>query len=221
MHILSGHGLSRKGHVHCLPWSRPAGGHMSAPPGIHLHLWHEFVQALVNSFIFPSGATLWSNVFHKFITHFFYLFWLFLAHLPLQRVFGLNKSLCTFSWLLMSLLCPFSVWRILTFTARLPSVAGTHHRSMRGGCIVFREMQGRHWLSHSQSPQPLVDAWCVCLAFEAKQHFKLMNWKGKYFLRLEPFPCYDRDVSHKVWICLFLNIFAHAMWNSSVPFLPI
>lgn len=31
----------------------------------------------------------------------------------------------------------------------------------------------------------------------------------------------DRDVSHRIWICLFLNIFALAMLNSSAPFLPI
>lgn len=134
--------------------------------------------------------------------------------------------------------CPFPGWRILTFMARLPSadlncsisfpspgwehpfgggsLTRTCHESMRVGCMVFRETQGCE-LSHSQSPPtPCGCLMCVFLASGTKQCFKLLSSKDT-----GSFLAFGRGVSHQVWICLFLNIFAHAMLNSSAPFLTI
>lgn len=128
---------------------------------------------------------------------------------------------------------PFPIWRILNFMACLLSTAlncsisisspvsehplrgSVTPKSRRGGCTEFRKMQ---WcgLGYFQFPWPLADAWCV-FSWPLEQSSTSHSRTGRENASKDtgPFLAFDRDVSHKVWICLFLNMFVHAMLNSS------
>ena len=68
----------------------------------------------------------------------------------------------------------------------------THQESMRGGCVVFREMQG-YELNHSQSPPNPHPLWMpVFMAFGTKQPFQFVSSKDT-----GSFLAFDRGVSHK------------------------
>lgn len=138
----------------------------------------------------------------------------------------------------------FSVWRTPAFTACLPSIAfncsifilppvseyssrgsvtRTHHRATGGGgCMVFREKCKGVGSVIFSLPQPLADAWCV-FSWPLEQSSSSNSWTGRENASKDMglSLAFDRDVSHKVWICLFLNIFTRAILNSFAPFLPI
>lgn len=170
---------------------------------------------------------------------------MFLVHLPLRQVSGLNESWFTLSWLLMSVLLSIASFSSL----ENPNLYGlSSPRSPWFFCLYsfsvgqnipsevqWPELSPDQWREETwylekcngvgsgfffQSPPSPLHLMCIFLAFGVNQ-YKVRSWKGKCLRRHRPFSGFDRDVSHKVWICLFLNISAHAMLNPSVPFLPI
>lgn len=85
------------------------------------------------------------------------------------------------------------------------------------------ERNARAWAQlFSVSPHPLLMPGMCFLGLWSKALLQTHALEVKNASKdTGPFLVFDRDVRHRVWICLFLSISAHATLNPSAPFLPI